>query len=79
VRSIELSKSPEPRAAILQRLLASPGPELACEQCFEEIDRYVELEIAADEAIPGTRAHLDGCAACSEEHLSLRALIQSEA
>ena len=32
--------------------------------CFAELDRYVELELAgvdADAAIPGLRAHLEGC------------------
>jgi hypothetical protein len=67
--------------AVLRRLLGAAGPELTCEQCFEELDRYVELEVggeAADELVPGMRAHLDGCAACSEEHDSLRALLESE-
>jgi hypothetical protein len=48
--------------------------------CFEELDRYVDLELAgvdADAAIPGLRAHLDGCPACREEHGSLRALVAS--
>ena len=32
----------------------------------------------ADAAIPGLRAHLDGCPACREEHESLRALVALE-
>jgi hypothetical protein len=67
--------------ALLRRLLGAPGPELTCEQCFEELDRYVELEVAgapADDLVPGMRAHLEGCAACSEEHLSLRALVERD-
>jgi hypothetical protein len=67
--------------ALLRRLLGAPGPELTCEQCFEQLDRYVELEVSgapADELVPGMRAHLDGCAACSEEHDSLRALVERE-
>jgi hypothetical protein len=67
--------------ALLRRLLGAAGPELTCEQCFEELDRYVELEVAgasADELVPGMRAHLEGCAACSEEHLSLRALVERD-
>jgi hypothetical protein len=31
---------------------------------------------AADEAVPGMRAHLDACPACNEEHVSLRALVE---
>jgi hypothetical protein len=63
---------------LLGRLLGPAEPEISCERCFEELDRYVELELAgadADGAIPGMRAHLEGCAACSEDHESLRALL----
>lgn len=68
---------PEPQR-LLGRLLGPPEPELTCEQCFDQIDIYVELELAgnqADAQIPGMRAHLLGCPACAEEHDSLRALI----
>jgi hypothetical protein len=71
----------DPKDALLRRLLGDPGPELSCEQCFEQLDRYVELEVAGarhDELVPGMRAHLAGCAACDEEHQSLRALLESE-
>jgi hypothetical protein len=63
---------------LLSRLIGPPGPELTCEQCFDQLDRYVELELAGedvDAALPGLRAHLDGCPACREEHESLRALV----
>jgi hypothetical protein len=63
------------------RLVGPPGPEISCEQCFDELDRYVELELAgadAEVAIPGMRAHLTGCPACAEDHDSLRALLSSE-
>jgi hypothetical protein len=62
----------------LHKLVGPRGPELGCDECFEHLDRYVELELAgrnADAAIPGLRAHLAGCAACREEHESLRALL----
>jgi len=66
----------------LLRLLLGPGePELTCEQCFEELDRYVELELSgadADAGVPGMRAHLEGCPACGEDHRSLRALVEAE-
>jgi hypothetical protein len=65
----------------IRRLLGSNGPELTCEECFAELDRYVELELAdadADTAVPGMRAHLEGCPACDEEHESLLALAGGE-
>jgi hypothetical protein len=65
----------------LSRLLGPDGPEVGCDVCFAELDRYVELEVAgadADAAVPGLRAHLDGCPACREEHESLYALVSGE-
>ena len=67
----------DPKQA-LGRLLGPGQPEIGCDECFEQLDRYVELELAgadADAAIPGLRAHLDGCPACREEHESLRAFV----
>ena len=67
---------------VVGRLLGPAGPEIGCDACFEELDRYVELEVAGedtDAAIPGLRAHLDGCPTCREEHESLRALVDGEA
>ena len=65
----------------LRRLLGPAGPELTCEECFEHLDRYVDLEVAnsdADAAIPGMRAHLEGCPACHEDHESLRSFVSGE-
>jgi hypothetical protein len=62
---------------IIRALLGPPGPELTCEECFAELDRYVELELAgreAERAVPGMGAHLEGCPACREDHESLLAL-----
>ena len=68
------------RSEIVGRLLGPAGPELSCEQCFEELDRFVELEASgadADSRIPGMRAHLQGCQACAEDYASLRELVAS--
>ena len=66
---------------IIDRLLGPAGEEILCDECFEKIDEYVDLELAgadADEAIPGMRPHLDGCPACREEYESLRALARQQ-
>ena len=63
----------------INRLLGPAAPEVGCDECFEHLDHYVELEVAgadAEAVVPGMRAHLAGCPACSEEHDSLRALLQ---
>jgi hypothetical protein len=65
---------------LLSALLGPAGPELTCEECFEHLDRYVEAELAggdADAAVPGMRAHLEGCPACREDRDSLTALLGS--
>ena len=61
----------------LRRLLGPAEPELDCDACFDALDVYVDAELRgadADRAVPGMRAHLEGCPACGEEHQSLRAL-----
>jgi hypothetical protein len=65
----------------LGRLLGPAGPEVGCDECFAELDRFVELELAGEDAdalIPGLRAHLVGCPACREEHEALRALVSGD-
>ena len=70
------------RDLLFARLTGPRGPELSCEECFEQLDRYVELELdgsGADAAVPGMRAHLEGCPACNEDRDSLHALLTSQA
>jgi anti-sigma factor RsiW len=65
------------RNDLIRALLGPAGPELTCDQCFEALDRYVEVELAggdAERAVPGMSAHLEGCPACREDHESLLAL-----
>jgi hypothetical protein len=64
----------------LTPLLGPRGPEIGCDECFDELDRYVELGRAgsdadADAAFPGFRAHLAGCPACRDDYESLKALV----
>ena len=69
-----------PDRELVGRLLGPDGPELTCEQCFDLLDRYVDLEVsgaAADEQVPGMRAHLEGCPACDEDHASLLAFVSA--
>jgi hypothetical protein len=66
---------------LTERLVGPAGPELGCEECFEALDTYVELELAgadADAAVPRMRAHLQGCSACCGDHDSLLALLLSD-
>jgi predicted anti-sigma-YlaC factor YlaD len=62
---------------LLARVLGPAAPEIGCDECFEQLDAYVELELTgapAEARIPGMAPHLAGCPACREEYESLRAL-----
>ncbi len=64
---------------LIAALLGPDGPELTCEECFEHLDRYVDVTLAdgdADSAVPGMLAHLTGCPACRDDHDSLMEYVQ---
>jgi hypothetical protein len=66
---------------VIVRLLGTGESAVDCDECFDQLDRYVEAELArqpVDELFPGLRAHLAGCPACEEEHESLRSLLETE-
>jgi anti-sigma factor RsiW len=61
---------------IVARLVGTGEPELSCEACFTNLDRYVDVELSggmADREIPGMAGHLANCPACAEEHEALLA------
>jgi hypothetical protein len=63
----------------LARLLGPVGPEVTCDVCFAELDRYVELEAVgadADAAVPRLQAHLAGCRPAASD--SLLALVRGD-
>jgi hypothetical protein len=65
----------------IKRLLGPAQEEIFCDECFEKLDEYVELELQgkpADSEIPGMRPHLEGCPTCREEYDSLRELVSGE-
>jgi hypothetical protein len=80
----EANRDSGKREALLGRVFGPGEPELSCEECFAQLDRYVELALAvaeaeADERVPGMRAHLAGCPACAEDYRSLRDLLAADA
>ena len=41
---------------LIARVLGPAGPEVTCEECFELLDQYVDLELAGEDAdarLPG--------------------------
>lgn len=65
-------------AAALDGLLLDTNPYLSCDDCFDQIDIYVE-QLLADPGhvdIP-MQVHLKGCGACAEEAEALMDLLTS--
>jgi len=48
--------------------------EISCDECFEKLDRFAEMQlkgISAEEAMPLVKDHLDRCKSCHEEFEAL--------
>lgn len=65
------------------RSIASTKPvEIGCEECFEQVDQFVELQLQgknAAEAMPLVQDHLDRCNGCREEFEALLDCIRATA
>lgn len=63
------------RLNTLVRLIATTRPdEIGCDECLEQVDRFVEMKLAgldAAEAMPLVQDHLDKCRDCREEFEAL--------
>jgi hypothetical protein len=58
------------------RLLLDTDPYLSCDDCFAQLDQYVERRVSEPGyQEPRMRAHLDGCGACAEEAETLLSLL----
>jgi hypothetical protein len=60
-------------------LILDTEPYLSCDDCFDQVDGYVEALLAnPDYDRPAMRIHLAGCAACAEEARSLIGLVATQ-
>lgn len=65
---------------IVRDIITTRPDEIGCDECFEELDRFVELELAgknAAEALPLVQDHLDRCSDCREEFEALLAALRA--
>ena len=56
---------------MMQSIQSTREEELTCGHCYDELDRFIEMELSGKnpaEAMPLVREHLDRCAACKEEY-----------
>ena len=66
---------------MVQRIAATRPLEIGCDECFEQLDHFVELDIAGKnvaEALPLVSEHLERCKDCREEFELLRAMLKAE-
>jgi hypothetical protein len=65
----------------MARGIATTRPdEIGCEECFEQLDRFVEMTLAgksAAEAMPLVQDHLNRCGDCREEFEALLTAIRA--
>jgi hypothetical protein len=66
---------------ILEKIFATRDIELNCDECFEEMDRYAETQLAGkklDTALHLVEDHLSKCGDCREEYELLAEALRTE-
>jgi hypothetical protein len=61
----------------LKNIYETREQEISCTECFDLVSRFVELEIAGEDAVarmPELKQHLNQCRACRDEYETLRDL-----
>jgi len=61
-------------------IMTAHPDELGCDECFEQLDGFVELVLAgknAGEAMPLVQDHLERCGDCREEFQALLVALQT--
>lgn len=59
---------------IVRVIATTEDDEIGCDECFHELDRFVEMELAgknAAEAMPLVQEHLNRCENCRQEYEAL--------
>jgi hypothetical protein len=62
-----------------REIITTRPDEIGCDECFEQLDRFVEMELAgknAAEAMPLVQDHLERCDDCREEFEALLAALR---
>jgi len=61
----------------LKNIYETQEQEISCSECFDQVSRFVELEIFGQNApaqMPQLKQHLNQCGACRDEYEALRDL-----
>ena len=65
---------------IAREIITTRPDEIGCDECFEQLDRFVEMKLAgknAAEAMPLVQDHLEHCDDCREEFEALLAALRA--
>jgi hypothetical protein len=64
---------------IVRSIVTAHPDEMGCDDCFEQLDRFVEMTLTgknAAEAMPLVQDHLNRCRDCREEFEALLAAVR---
>ena len=82
-RQGEIAKLEVEKLKMLVRAIITTRPdEIGCDECFEQLDRFVEMELAGRnpaEAMPLVEDHLGRCRECREEFEALLGALRAVA
>ena len=70
--------NPEQIKRLVRDVLNTRPDEISCDECLELLDRFVELELAGEDAssaLPLVQQHLEQCGSCREEFEALLTVI----
>ena len=65
---------------MVREIITTRPDEIGCDECFEQLDRFVEMTLAgknAAEAMPLVQDHLERCDDCREEFEALLAALRA--
>ena len=66
--------------ALIKEIAEAREVEIGCDECFEELDRFVEMRLSgldAARAMPLVQEHLAICGECREEFEALLASLRA--
>ncbi len=73
--------NPEDLGKLARALDMTREDEIGCDECFQQLDRFVEMELAgrdAAAAMPLVQDHLEKCGDCREEYEALLRALRAE-
>jgi hypothetical protein len=68
-------------ASMMKAIFDVEEEEITCDECFEEVDRYVDMLRAGQDAasvLPHVKHHLDHCQCCHEELQALITILEAQ-